>query len=70
MRYVLTLVVISVGALAQPANAQGQNSRWCAEYGRGHGGTNCGFSSYEQCRAAISGNGGFCYRNPQYGGRR
>ena len=27
-----------------------------------HGGTNCGFHSFEQCQAAISGNGGFCSR--------
>jgi len=32
---------------------------WCATYG-GQGGRNCGFHSWEQCQAAISGNGGFC----------
>jgi hypothetical protein len=32
---------------------------WCAYYG-GQGGRNCGFHSFEQCQAAISGNGGFC----------
>jgi len=32
---------------------------WCANYG-GQGGRNCGFHSFEQCQAAISGNGGFC----------
>ncbi len=36
---------------------------WCAQYGR-DGGTNCGFYSYEQCRATVSGTGGYCYRNP------
>ena len=32
---------------------------WCANYG-GQGGRNCGFHSFEQCQAAIPGNGGFC----------
>jgi hypothetical protein len=39
---------------------------WCAQYGS-PGGTNCGFYSFEQCQAALSGNGGFCYRNPWVG---
>ena len=40
---------------------------WCAQYGGGdRGGRNCGFSTYEQCRAAISGNGGYCIENPMY----
>jgi len=38
---------------------------WCANYK--NGGTNCGFYSFEQCEAARSGNGGFCYRNPWAG---
>jgi hypothetical protein len=35
---------------------------WCAQYGGGEegGGRNCGFSTLEQCRATISGIGGFC----------
>ncbi len=36
-----------------------QAATWCAHYG-GQGATNCGFHSFEQCEAAISGNGGFC----------
>jgi len=27
---------------------------------------NCGFVSYEQCRAALSGNGGQCEQNPMF----
>jgi hypothetical protein len=43
---------------------------WCALYGR-HGteATNCGFSTYHQCLATISGVGGYCARNPRYQGR-
>jgi Protein of unknown function (DUF3551) len=50
--------------------------RWCAQYGgmEGGGGRNCGFITYGQCQAAISGVGGYCepnpfYTGPAYGGR-
>jgi hypothetical protein len=36
-----------------------QAATWCANYG-GLGGRNCGFHSFEQCQAAVSGTGGFC----------
>jgi hypothetical protein len=41
---------------------------WCANYGGGDegGGTNCGWSTYEQCMVTIRGMGGFCDRNPFY----
>jgi len=51
-------------------DAKADPYRWCAEYGgagRG-GGTNCYFATLEQCRAAISGNGGFCRPNAFYTG--
>lgn len=38
-----------------------RRSTWCATYR--YGGTNCGFSTFEQCRAAISGVGGSCSPN-------
>lgn len=40
---------------------------WCARYGGvDGGGDNCGFTSYPQCAATVSGSGGYCYRNPAY----
>jgi Protein of unknown function (DUF3551) len=44
------------------------NTRWCANYdaGRGLGGQNCGFFTLEQCRATVSGIGGFCVINQFY----
>jgi len=30
------------------------------------GSMNCGFSTYEQCQANVSGIGGFCIRNDTY----
>jgi uncharacterized protein DUF3551 len=44
---------------------------WCAQYGGGGqdgGGRNCGFWTYEQCKAAVSGNGGYCQANAMYQG--
>lgn len=52
--------------LAQAAPASAQNYPWCAQYGEQSGARNCGFSTYEQCRAALSGNGGYCIENPMY----
>jgi len=36
-------------------------AKWCAAYSNGS--TNCGFNTYRQCRADISGVGGSCRRN-------
>lgn len=57
----LALVAAAVLAHADPY-------RWCAQYGS-KGATNCYFLHLEQCRAAISGNGGFCVPNNFYDGR-
>ena len=37
---------------------------WCAYYYKGS--TNCGFQTYAQCQATVSGIGGFCNRSPSY----
>jgi hypothetical protein len=44
--------------------------KWCAQYsgGAAGGGTNCGFVTLEQCRATVSGIGGFCTENLFYDG--
>ena len=43
---------------------------WCAEYGgRDGAGRNCGFWTYQQCLAALSGNNsGYCIANSMYRG--
>jgi hypothetical protein len=57
--------ILAAGAMTTSAAAQ--NYPWCAYYsGRGGGGTNCGFTTFEQCLATVSGIGGFCNRNTQY----
>ena len=43
---------------------------WCAVYrGRMSGSSNCGFSTWNQCMATVSGIGGFCQRNSFYNPR-
>jgi hypothetical protein len=68
MRKVI-LVSAIVLAAAFGDTAQADPYRWCAEYGGGRGGgTNCYFVTLQQCRAAVSGNGGFCRQNTFYTG--
>jgi len=59
--------IVGVAAITPGANAQ-TNYPWCAQYSGGSagGGTNCGFTTYEQCAATVFGIGGFCNRNTQY----
>ena len=39
---------------------------WCAAYtGRDRGVITCGFVTWDQCMATVSGVGGFCHRNPR-----
>jgi hypothetical protein len=60
------LAAVAVALLADnPAGAEVQYA-WCAQYRRPIDATNCGFNTYQQCLATISGIGGYCYRNPAY----
>ena len=59
-------VVAFVVCIERPAAAE-QDYPWCAYYNRDAGGaTNCGFSTFQQCLATVSGAGGSCGANPQY----
>ena len=51
--------------LAMMPSAQAEGS-WCA-HKSGTGGSNCGYYSFEQCMAAISGGASFCTQNGFYG---
>ncbi len=73
MRIVLasTIAACSLAALASgftSSPAQADPYRWCADYGGRGGSSNCYFMTWEQCRASISGRGGFCRQNPFYDG--
>lgn len=62
-----TIGICAAVAVLSP-RAEAQNYPWCANYGSpsGEGGTNCGFTTLQQCLATVSGIGGSCDRNTQY----
>jgi Protein of unknown function (DUF3551) len=63
----LALLMSGLGLLASVAPSKAEVTYpWCAEYNNDHGGKNCGFATLEQCRATVSGIGGFCERNPLF----
>ena len=50
-----------------PTPAHARDYPWCAQYSeRSVGARNCGFVTFAQCQATISGVGGFCEPNPRY----
>jgi hypothetical protein len=58
---------ICVGIVGVGTHAEAQNYPWCAIYsGRAGGGTNCGFTTFEQCMDTARGLGSFCQPNTQY----
>jgi hypothetical protein len=64
--FLFAIVVVSA---VEPAKADPY--RWCAQYGGFGGGgvESCYYLTIEQCRAAVSGIGGFCRESQWYDGR-
>ena len=62
VRRILPLA-ITFAALSVSTTGVRADGTWCAHYGTGLEGMNCGFYSFEQCRATVSGVGGFCQAN-------
>jgi hypothetical protein len=58
-----TVALAAVSLTSIQAHADGA---WCARDTRG--GTNCGFHTFAQCQADISGIGGSCSLNPSFQG--
>lgn len=69
MRLLALLAAGVTFAAAVPSIAQADPYRWCAEYNTGDAARNCGFVTYQQCMATVSGIGGACMPNPYYTGR-
>jgi hypothetical protein len=63
------LLSLTVCATAAPAHADPY--RWCAQYGGFGGGgvESCYYVTLEQCRASVSGIGGWCRESGWYDGR-
>jgi hypothetical protein len=68
MRIAIAAVFLLVtGAVLQPAKAEPY--AWCAIFSGDLGGVrSCSFFTMDQCRATVSGVGGFCQPNPWYAG--
>ena len=58
----LGLAVVAIAPSITPADAAPLAQRYCLQY-RG-GGENCGFYSFNQCLAALTGNAGMCMVAP------
>jgi len=65
MRILALTVLALVAASAAPGPAAAAfNLPWCAQYFDRSDIRSCAFYTYQQCRATISGIGGFCIQNP------
>jgi hypothetical protein len=60
----LAPVAFVAAALAVDTANAAVNYPWCAHYMMQSGPNSCGFATLEQCRATVSGIGGFCDVNP------
>jgi Protein of unknown function (DUF3551) len=63
MRMTLAGLAVLASLLATDARA----AQFCAYFTDGS--TNCGFYTFQQCLADVSGVGGYCSQNPAYGYR-
>jgi hypothetical protein len=52
-----------LAVLCLSSSAARADGTWCARYSSPGGGSNCGFYSFAQCQATVSGIGGFCSQN-------
>jgi hypothetical protein len=59
------LALVASGQLTTQADAHPSATRFCALY-KG-GAENCGFYTFNQCLAALAGNGGICQLAPYQG---
>jgi len=69
--FALALPLLTTGApvpdiLTAPAQAAMRPYPWCARYMMRGSVYNCGFVTFEQCLANVSGIGGFCVQNNYY----
>ena len=69
MRIVFASILL-LTAVAAFDTAKADPYPWCAEYTGGAlgGASSCYFMTIEQCRATVSGVGGYCTPNPFYSG--
>jgi hypothetical protein len=61
----LSMLAIAVTSATIATAAAAQNYPWCSNFADGAG-TNCGFSSEQQCKVTVQGSGGYCDHNNLY----
>jgi hypothetical protein len=61
MRTITVLATLALALLADARQQAGAQGAWCAFYDPWT--YNCGFYTFEQCRATVSGAGGYCQPN-------
>jgi hypothetical protein len=65
MRSFICVFAVLTAALAGTSRSEARAwYPWCATYADTSGITECGFSTFQQCLATISGIGGSCGSNP------
>ena len=62
MRSLASCYGLAVAAMLLNSTSAAHPAQWCALYQTG--GTNCGFTTFSQCQATISGIGGMCNQSP------
>jgi hypothetical protein len=63
----IPLAFVAFAALSLSTTGGRADGSWCANYGTGHSGINCSYTSQQQCLASVSGVYGFCTPNPYPG---
>lgn len=67
MKTFLFMSAVLVASAGISTHAEAQNYPWCAYYSSGeNSATNCGFVTFAQCMATVTGIGGICMRNTQF----
>ena len=61
----LGAVVLGAALMSACSNPARYRAPWCTNFGDG-GVNECSYSTFEECRIAVSGVGGICTMNPSY----
>ncbi len=64
LRSAIVLGALAAAGVFGSSSQAAAEGRWCAEGGGRAGYSNCGYYTFRQCLAAISGVGGTCRPNP------
>lgn len=66
MRACLLLLIGSAALWLGGCANRPQHQAWCTVFNGDSGVNDCGYATWQQCQATVSGVGGFCERNPHY----